>query len=171
MPRTSIVIAVLFGVAIVAAVVLGTGIWWSTKTRRPVDEQRLHEHERTWLGIVILVLLTLLLATIWFAPYGDAGGKAAQHVRVTAQQFAWTLSPTQIRAGQSVEFRLFSKDVNHGFGVYDSHHRLVFQIQVVPGKEQDVVHTFRSPGRYDVLCLEFCGVGHQLMASSFQVTR
>ena len=56
------------------------------------------------------------------------------------------------------------------FGVYDDEHRLVFQAQVVPGKTQKVVHTFRRPGHYQVLCLEFCGLKHHEMLSTLRVT-
>ena len=62
-----------------------------------------------------------------------------------------------------------SKDVSHGFAVYNSDNVLLFQIQAVPGTTSHIVYTFKVPGRYQVVCLEFCGVGHHDMIGSFQV--
>jgi len=61
--------------------------------------------------------------------------------------------------------------VNHGFGIYDPHGHFVVQVQVVPGKTQKLVHTFSTPGRYRILCLEFCGLDHHLMQTVLVVTR
>lgn len=168
MPGTAIVIAVLFGVAIVAACALSFAVWRSTRDRGPVDPARLARNERTWLAIVVVLLLAILFATIFVTPYGRSAS-ARQIVNVTAQQFAWTFDTSTIRAGEPVEFRLTSRDVNHGFGVYDAHDRLVFQVQVQPGRLQRYRHTFHRPGRYYVLCLEFCGVDHHLMTAGFVV--
>jgi cytochrome c oxidase subunit II len=71
-----------------------------------------------------------------------------------------------------VEFHLRSRDVQHGFGVYDGN-KLLFQVQV-PAKgqtEQDLVHTFSKPGTYDVLCMEFCGFQHHTMRGTLRVVR
>jgi cytochrome c oxidase subunit 2 len=169
MPRTAVVIAVLFAIATVVACALGYAVWRSTRHAAPVDERKLAETERTWLVIVVGILLAILFGTIFATPYGNAR-PGAQVVNVTAQQFAWTFDRQIVQAGKSVEFRLTSRDVNHGFGVYDAHHNLVFQVQVVPGKTQLYRHTFTKPGRYFVLCLEFCGVDHHLMTAGFEVT-
>jgi cytochrome c oxidase subunit 2 len=40
----------------------------------------------------------------------------------------------------------------------------------MPGKTQKLVHTFSDPGTYEILCLEFCGVGHHKMTATFEVT-
>jgi cytochrome c oxidase subunit 2 len=164
----------LIGIAYAVVVVLGLlaawGIWSSTRTQYPTDPRKLAERERFWLVLVVGFLAALLFATIFFIPYGKTAPRDAQIVRVNGVQFAWSLHPATIRAGKAVDFRLASKDVNHGFGVYDAQDRLVFQVQVVPGKTQRYVHTFRRPGVYRILCLEFCGIGHHLMESSLTVT-
>jgi cytochrome c oxidase subunit 2 len=170
LPRTAVVIAALFGVAILLSVALAFAIWRSTRKGGSVDPRRLAETERTWLLIVVAILLAILFGTIFATPYGNTG-TAPQTMKVTAQQFAWTFDPPKVRANEAVDFRLTSKDVNHGFGVYDAQDRLVFQVQVMPGRVQEYRHTFHKPGRYVVLCLEFCGVDHAVMTASFEVTR
>ena len=54
-------------------------------------------------------------------------------------------------------------DVNHGFAVYNDDNVLLFQIQAVPDDDSHIVYTFKEPGRYQVVCLEFCGVNHHKM--------
>jgi cytochrome c oxidase subunit 2 len=169
---TALVIAISYSVVVVLGVGIAVAIWWSTKQRGEVNAERLAHRERTWLVAVVLFLVALLAGTIWATPYFDTdAGAGGQIVNVRAQQFAWTISPAIVRAGQAVEFRLTSTDVNHGFGVYDDRDHLVAQVQVVPGKTQKLVHTFTRPGTYSVLCLEFCGVGHHVMETTFRVTR
>ncbi len=170
MTTTTLVIAVSYSVVVVLGIAAAVVVWRSTRLRGGVDPDRLAHRERTWLVIVVLLLTGLLAATIWFTPYRQTdAGASGQVVNVHAQQFAWTISPAKVHAGVPVEFRLTSQDVNHGFGVYDHRERLVAQVQVVPGKTQTLVHTFTRPGTYRVLCLEFCGVGHHVMETAFEV--
>jgi cytochrome c oxidase subunit 2 len=46
---------------------------------------------------------------------------------------------------------------------------LQFQAQVGADQTQKIVHTFHRPGTYEVLCLEFCGVDHHKMTTTFEV--
>ena len=114
-------------------------------------------------------LLALLLATIFFTPYGESAPPGSQVVDVRAQQFSFSIDPGTIRAGEPVEFRLTSSDVNHGFGVYTEDDEFVLQAQVVPDGVTNVVHTFDDPGVYKVLCLEYCGLNHHGMVGQFEV--
>jgi cytochrome c oxidase subunit II len=172
MNGTQVLIAVAYGVVTLVAVILAIMLALSTRgSRPPVDERRLAHRERTWLYIVIAILLTLLFATIWFTPYGHGGTKSGDVVvRVSSRQFFWRVVPDTFPANREIEFRLTSADVNHGFGIYDPKQHLVVQVQVVPGKTQTLVHTFKKPGHYRILCLEFCGFGHALMQGTFTVT-
>lgn len=165
-------IAVSYGIlGGLVVLVIGIVVAFSTLGRRgEVDTKRLGEHERTWFGIVTVMLVALLFATIFFTPYGRSSETAAQSVDVQAQQFAFTLDKTHIRAGESVKFHLRSLDVNHGFAVFNSHNEFLFQAQVMPGRTQDYVYTFKKPGTYRIICLEYCGSGHDQMAGSFTVT-
>jgi len=172
MNSTEVLIAVAYGLVTVAAVVLAVILAVSTRgSRPPVDEQRLAHRERNWLYIVIAIMLALLFATIWFTPYGHGSTQTGDVVvRVDSRQFFWRVQPSTFPANREIEFRLTSADVNHGFGIYDPDDRLVAQVQVVPGKTQRLVRKFDKPGRYRILCLEFCGFGHSLMQGAFTVT-
>lgn len=146
----------------------------STRGRRRAGEEvlrKLREQEKTWFAIVIVLLVALLFATIFFTPYGRSARAGHQTVNVKAVQFAWLIRGKPIKAGTSVEFRLTSADVNHGMAVYTQGGKLLFQVQVMPGKTQTYVYTFKKPGTYRIVCLEYCGVDHDLMQGRLTVIR
>jgi cytochrome c oxidase subunit 2 len=174
MPRVSHT-AVIITVAYSIAVVLGSAISFAVyrSTARPLEEDRTgtwSRRETTWLVIMIVTLFALLMGTIFYVPYGDTAGPRGQYVKVTGLQFAWAIdAPQPLVTGRPVVFLARSSDVAHGFGVYNPEGTLIFQAQVAAGLEQKIVHTFTEPGVYEVLCLEFCGAGHHLMKSTFEV--
>jgi cytochrome c oxidase subunit 2 len=171
MGSTAILIAVAYGLVTALAIVLAVILAVSTSARRPaVDTRKLAHRERTWLFIVIAIMLSLLFATIWFTPYGRGTTEGDVVVKVRASQFLWEIRPNAFPTGRRIAFQLTATDVNHGFGIYDDRRQFVAQAQVVPDKTQTLVHTFTRPGHYTILCLEFCGFGHALMQGEFTVT-
>lgn len=123
------------------------------------------------IGFWLLVLMGLPVS-IWLlreTPYAAAGA-APQVVNATAAQWYWELDPTELTAGQPVEFRVTSTDVNHGFGLYDEGGTLVAQTQAMPGYVNRLTHVFETPGTYRVLCLEYCGLVHHDMVAELVVT-
>lgn len=168
MAGTDKLILIAYAVAVVLATLVALALVASTRSRRPIDTDRLAEFEKQWLGIVVLILVALLAATIWFTPYGKSTPPNAQVVAVNAEQFAWQLKPSTVRVGIPVAFVTRSQDVNHGFGIYKGH-KFIAQIQVVPNRNSTLVQTFHETGTYTVLCLEFCGVGHDGMVATFRV--
>ena len=170
MGRTATIIAVFYGVAAVLSVALGFAVWRSTRVRgRSADTALLARREKTWFGVAVALLAALLLATIFFTPFGKGAPRTKQVVRVTGLQFAWAIEPQVVKANVPVEFQLTSADVSHAFAVYNASDVLLFQVQVLPGKTQKAFYTFKKPGMYRVLCLEFCGFGHDLMRSAILV--
>jgi cytochrome c oxidase subunit 2 len=172
--RTATIIAVSYTVACAFAIVFMLFVAVSTRGRRQESQEGLRKlagHEKTWFAIVIVLLVALLFATIFFTPYGRSAGAGHQTMNIKAVQFAWLIRGKPIRAGTPVEFRLTSADVNHGMAVYTQAGKLLFQVQVVPGKTQTYVYTFKKPGTYKIVCLEYCGVDHDLMQSRLTVVR
>lgn len=172
--------AIVISVAYLIAVLIGTGIsiaiWASTRgVEDDGDNETWGRREKVWLGVVMLGLFALLMATIFYVPYGESAGPNRQVVRVVGIQYAWAIAPTEVVTGRPVEFRLETRDsngepaVNHGFGVYDPGGTLLTQAQVVPDRTQKLVWTFERTGTYTVRCLEYCGAGHHEMNASFEV--
>jgi cytochrome c oxidase subunit 2 len=172
--RIALTIAIAYGCFCVLAIVFMLWVALSTRAKRAAEpEPDLHkigEREKAWFAVVVVLLAALLFATILFTPYGRSAGANAQVENIKAVQFAWLVPGTSLKAGTPVKFRLTSADVNHGFAVYTAGGKLLFEVQVMPGKTQEYVYTFRKPGTYTILCIEFCGVGHARMQAQLTVT-
>jgi cytochrome c oxidase subunit 2 len=144
----------------------------SARRRSAVERDRLEEGENRWGIVVVALLVTMLAATIWSLPYDDTAdaGRDAQIVEVRGQQFGWNIQPSEVEAGRPVTFRMASKDVQHGFGIYEGN-KLLGQVQVPAAGEpvQEYTMTFAAPGTYEVLCLEFCGFQHHMMRGRLRV--
>lgn len=126
---------------------------------------------RVWLWIVLFVATAATAASLVALPYPSSAGIAhATPVRVVGYQYVWQLSTTRFHVGQSVNFIVTGGDVNHGFGVYDPHGVLIAQVQAMPGYTNHLLITFTAPGTYTVRCLEYCGMLHHLMETTFTVS-
>jgi cytochrome c oxidase subunit 2 len=73
----------------------------------------------------------------------------------------WQFTPSEITipVGSEVTFFLASKDLIHGFKVFDTN----VNIMVIPGQISEVSHTFSKPGDFEFYCHEYCGAAHHTM--------
>lgn len=86
-------------------------------------------------------------------------------VRLTAQ--VWAFAPNEIRvpAGATVRFVATSKDVVHGLFV--PYHNI--NVMVLPGQVARAQARFDRPGEYPIICHEYCGIAHHIMAGRIVV--
>jgi cytochrome c oxidase subunit 2 len=120
-------------------------------------------------GLVVLGIV-VAAATLRHLPYVQASEPPpAQVVTAKGFQWYWELGRKTVSAGQPVEFQITSGDVNHGFGIYDSETRLLTQAQAMPGYVNRLQYTFAKPGKYRVMCLEYCGLAHHDMSAVLEV--
>jgi len=111
MNRTAIIIGIAYLVVIVIGAVLAFAVGNSTFRRREIDRESAERHEKGWMVAVILMLVSLLFATIFFTPYGRSAPKNAQVVDVVGIQFDWAIGTAAggpIKAGVPVVFRICS---------------------------------------------------------------
>lgn len=73
----------------------------------------------------------------------------------------WQFEPSEIYipVGSEVDFFLTSKDVVHGFNISDKN----VNMMAVYGSINKTTVKFDKPGVYNIVCHEYCGVGHQNM--------
>ena len=73
----------------------------------------------------------------------------------------WMFQPAEIKipAGSDVDFYLTSKDVVHGFNIEQKN----VNMMAVYGAINKTTVKFKKPGVYDIVCHEYCGIGHQNM--------
>lgn len=132
---------------------------------------------RPWLFLIVaLVMVAANWRTLGELPYravarADTAAGPPQRIAVLGEQWDWRITPNQVVAGRPVEFHVTSRDVNHGFAIYDQSLRIVAQVQAMPGFDNVLRYTFERPGIYRVMCLEYCGLMHHVMASEITVVR
>jgi cytochrome c oxidase subunit II len=161
----------LIGIALVALVF----IYVIGNSRVSADAKQVQTRAyaiRRWWFVALLVLgVGVTYASLRPFPVPDQQARlpGAQIVDVVGHQWTWQLSRRQLAAGIPVEFHVTSADVNHGFAIYGPDDRILAQTQAMPGFTNRLVYTFRQPGIYRVLCLEYCGLAHHVMADKFEV--
>jgi cytochrome c oxidase subunit II len=158
----------------------------STRHTRDIDYHSAYALRKKFFIVLLVVLAVALVLTLGKQPYPRANELPDKVVFVVGKQFAFGLSdnpitndaeyeattyaaPVQIPVGSLAEFRVTSFDVNHDFTVYSPDGDLMAQTQAMPGYVNRLRVRFTKPGRYTVLCLELCGMGHHRMRGVFYV--
>jgi cytochrome c oxidase subunit 2 len=117
-----------------------------------------------WIGFLVAISIVFHVLTAWQVPW-VAWELQRTHltpdhdIAVTAQDHQFHLPDDGIRImqGELVRFRVRSEDLTYGFGVFREDGRMEFQMQVVPGHDNDLVWVFSKPGRYSVRSTEYAG--------------
>lgn len=107
--------------------------------------------------------------TVWSDPrFAHRGVTTDEHgttVIAIAMMFAFQPAEFRVPAGRPVTFRVTSADVTHGFQIVATNGNTM----VVPGYISQFTTVFRTPGEYLIVCNEYCGLGHHLMAAKLIV--
>ncbi|MBI4348356.1 MAG: cytochrome c oxidase subunit II [Elusimicrobia bacterium] len=118
-------------------------------------------------AIVIPLLWAMTLADI--ASMATPPSRAVLTVEITGHQWWYEVrypdlgislvNEMRIPAGRPVSLRIRSADVIHSFWVP----RLTGKIDMIPGRVNEHWVQADEPGRYPVVCAEFCGLWHARM--------
>ncbi len=166
--------------------IFGITFWLIRSTRSPERAEAvtpgIYAMRGKYFIFLSLVILITLFATLRGLPYFPPEGAApAYEVTVKGKLWFWEvteikalsgtteIAPTAVPAGKLVQFSISSEDVNHGLAIYNSQGQLLIQTQAMPGYPSKLYYTFNEPGEYFLVCLEYCGMGHQSMTSKFTV--
>lgn len=175
----------VFLVSVVVIVGVFGAVAASTGRSRAVDYNRTQRFRLLFFAALSVILLTSLAVTLRQLPYEADARLPDRIVHAVGKQYAWSLtdgaapslatwdrdfSPTiTVPVRTSVEFRVTTLDVNHGFSLYAPDGHLVAQTQAMPGYLNRLRVTFDEPGTYAVLCLELCGMSHHRMRGVVEV--
>jgi cytochrome c oxidase subunit 2 len=136
--------------------------------------------ERRWLYFLIAVFLVFNVVTLsplvpWQRWLFWSRPEPQQRVFIEYEDYQILLPPAGIEAkvGEYVEFVAVSSDVTYGFGVFRPDNTLVFQMQVLPGRENSILWQFDEAGSYNVRSTEYSGPRHSDMyyADAIRVTQ
>lgn len=182
---TSLAFQIFLGVFAVIVIVFAY-VGLSTRHARDVSYASANRLRGLFFVSLSAILLAFLALTLPRMPYPAEAGTPDQIVYVAGKQYAFALgdhaiaslaawdeggySPSvEVPASATVEFRVTSLDVNHGFGIYAPDGALVAQTQAMPGYVNRLRVRFEKPGAYTVLCLEYCGLSHHRMRGVVEV--
>jgi len=84
------------------------------------------------------------------APGGDA--------YLLGQMWRW-YPVLKLRQGQTYRVHISSSDLQHGFALLPMN----MNFQVLPGYDHVLTLTPTSTGEFEIICNEFCGIGHHMM--------
>ena len=75
---------------------------------------------------------------------------------------AWAFNPAELHVpvGAEITFVATTVDIIHGFNVEGTR----LNMMLIPGQISKNTYTFSRPGEYLLICHEYCGLGHHLMA-------
>jgi cytochrome c oxidase subunit 2 len=105
------------------------------------------------------------------APFkaGNIIDKGNNHYEVHMVAKMWAFDPPEVRLppGADVDLYLSALDVTHG--LYIEHTNV--NLMAIPGSVNAARVRFDKEGEYDVICHEYCGVGHQNMMGKFVIAK
>lgn len=110
-------------------------------------------------SLAVLFLLAVLV------PFVTRAQTPPRIVPISAKKFEFTPNVVTLKRGETVTLRLTSLDRPHGFLQKD----LGFDADIDPSKPVDVTITPKTPGRYTVICDDYCGSGHGNMKMTIVV--
>lgn len=181
------VLAVIFLIFLAFIVGVAVFIWRKSGKEGDTHEikKRIYGIQPGYFVVILAVLIILLAFTLNTLPYpNDRKGTVDFTVSVVGRQWAWSIAQGTINKNglnftsqdslvipvrKMIDFQVTSGDVNHSFGLYDSQGQLLAETQAMPGYVNDLKFRFSKPGTYHVVCLEYCGLAHQLMDSEISV--
>lgn len=83
---------------------------------------------------------------------------AGSDVYLLGRMWSWT-PILKLKKGTEYILHLSSVDLNHGFSLFPVN----LNFQVIPGYDYGLKITPNKSGEFQIVCNEFCGIGHHMM--------
>jgi cytochrome c oxidase subunit II len=168
---------------IIMSVAVGlTALFFFARYRRKTESDTTPHLEPSTLIEVAFVSIPLALFLLWFAigyrqfVEQDTPPADAMDVYVMGKKWMWkfnypegpnSVNVLRVPAGRPVRLLMTSQDVIHSFYVPE------FRVKrdLNPGRYTQAWFTATTPGRYQILCAEYCGAGHSIMRGEVVVMK
>src|SRR5699024_4719387 len=156
----------------------------------------MHKYEKIWLFVgtgTLLVFLTVVGISAFYMgdqppscavtlnpdkveewpPFDEPGlkqiGDNEYQLSIVASAFSYDVGSddkiVEITKGAKVHSNVTTKDVVHGFELAGTNVNMMLE----PGYISTYTNTFKYAGTYTLVCNEYCGAGHHLMAATIEV--
>lgn len=119
----------------------------------------------TWMILLGVIGIGYHLSSPKWAPwedllYGSHTPDKVYNITVQDHRFSVTSdNPIVVKQGELVRFDLTSNDLVYGFGLFSADERMLFQMQVDPSSQNNLLWRFDEPGTYSVRSTEYSGPG------------
>lgn len=131
----------------------------------------------SFVGLLVITGGSLHLITYNTIPWSetelDGGDPVARYeITVAEHEFQLPARPIQVPGCELVEFNVVTEDLTYGFGVFREDNSMLFQMQVVPGHDNEILWEFTEDGLYTIRSTEYSGpAGHNMVErDSIEVT-
>jgi cytochrome c oxidase subunit 2 len=165
---------------IAATGVFATALFFFVRYRRRVEGESTPTVKPTTIHEALFVAVPLAFFLLWFAigfpQYASLQHppKGAMDVYVQGKKWMWkfayaggpsSVDVLRVPAGRPVRLLITSRDVIHSFYVP----ALRVKQDALPGRYTQTWFTADRPGRYEIFCAEYCGLGHSAMLGELVV--
>lgn len=117
-----------------------------------------------WIGFLVFVGVGLHILTFnkipwvkWDLSRDKVNIDREFNIAIADYKFHLPAKTLLIQEGEMVRFNLESSDYTYGFGLFREDGTMVFQMQVVPDKKNDIVWKFERGGTYSIRSTEYSG--------------
>jgi cytochrome c oxidase subunit II len=115
-------------------------------------------------GMLIVLGVSLHIVTYNTIPWAAMDINRAEikadkvfDITIANHQFNLPAEKLVITQGEKALFNVSSQDLTYGFGLFRQDNSMVFQMQVVPGYNNDILWKFDFPGVYTIRSTEYSG--------------
>ncbi|MBI5231814.1 MAG: cytochrome C oxidase subunit II [Coriobacteriales bacterium] len=117
-----------------------------------------------YLALLIIAGVSIHLLTRFTIPWKELdleGDRVTAdqtfNINVADHKFALPAQKMVIKKGEIVRFSVTSSDLTYGFGLFRPNNTMLFQMQVLPGHQNNIVWEFGEPGAYTIRSTEYSG--------------
>ena len=118
----------------------------------------------TWVGFLIVLGVSIHLFTYNTIPWARMDMNRAEikadrvfNILISDHEFHLPAEKMIIQTNEKVLFNVVSEDLTYGFGLFRNDNTMVFQMQVIPGYNNDLLWQFGEAGVYYIRSTEYSG--------------
>ena len=139
-------------------------VWFGLRITKGKESKVSSKFFFIFVGFLTVVGVSLHIVTYNTIPWTPidhhrASIKADKVFDITVENHKFVLPAEKmvVNVNDLVLFNVKSKDLTYGFGLFREDNTMLFQMQVVPGHNNDLLWQFLKPGVYSIRSTEYSG--------------
>lgn len=140
-------------------------VWFAYKVTRDGKSKEINSVLfYSFFGFLVVLGVSLHIVTHYTIPWKPIDLDRASitpdkvfDISVANHQFKLPSEKLLVKVNEKVLFNVTSEDLTYGFGVFRKDNSMIFQMQVLPGHNNDIIWQFANPGIYTIRSTEYSG--------------